>query len=38
MQKKLSTKVEITDKSITIRYNNTKDLNRILEKLGMLDD
>lgn len=38
MQKKLSTKVEISDKAITIRYNNTKDLNRILEKLGMIED
>ena len=38
MQKKLATKVEITDKAITIRYNNTRDLNRILEKLGMIED
>lgn len=38
MENKLSTKVEITDKAITIRYNNTKDLNRILEKLGMIED
>lgn len=38
MQKKLGTKVEISDKAITIRYNNTKDLNRILEKLGMIED
>ena len=38
MQRKLATKVEISDKAITIRYNNTNDLNRILEKLGMLDD
>lgn len=37
MQKKLATKVEISDKAITIRYNTTKDLNRILEKLGMLE-
>ena len=38
MQKKLGTKVEISDKAITIRYNNTRDLNRILEKLGMIED
>ena len=38
MQKALSTKVEISDSAITIHYNNTKDLNRILEKLGMIDD
>ena len=38
MQKKLGTKVEISDKAITIRYNNTRDLNRILDKLGMIED
>ena len=38
MQRKLATKVEISDKAITIRYNSTKDLNRILEKLGMIED
>ena len=38
MQKKLGTKVEISDKAIIIRYNNTKDLNRILDKLKMLDN
>lgn len=37
MQRKLATKVEISDKTITIRYNSTKDLNRILEKLGMIE-
>lgn len=38
MQKKLDTKVDITDKAIIIHYNNTKDLNRVLELLKMLDD
>ena len=38
MQKKLDTKVDITDKAIVIHYNNTKDLNRVLELLKMLDD
>ena len=38
MQRKLATKVEISDKAITIRYNSTKDLNRILEKLGMIEE
>ena len=37
MQRKLATKVEISDKAITIRYNSTRDLNRILEKLGMIE-
>ena len=38
IQKKLGTKVEISNNAITIKYNGTKDLNRILEKIGMLDD
>jgi len=38
MQSKLATKVDISDKAIIIRYNNTKDLNRILESLGMIED
>ena len=38
MQKKLDTKVDITDKAIVIHYNSTKDLNRVLELLKMLDD
>ena len=38
MQKKLATKVEISNNAITIKYNNIKDLNRILEKLGMIED
>ena len=38
MQNKLATKVEITNTAITIKYNGTKDLNRILEKLGMIEE
>ena len=38
MQEMLSTKVDITGKAIVIHYNNTKDLNRILELLGVIDD
>ena len=38
MQEKLGTKVDISNKAIIIHYNNTRDLNRILEKLDMLDD
>ena len=38
MQKKLGTKVEISNNAITIRYNSTRDLNRILDKLGLIDD
>lgn len=38
MQNKLATKVEITNSAITIKYNGTKDLNRILEKLGMIEE
>ena len=37
MQKKLGTKVEITNKSINISYNGTKDLNRILEELDIIE-
>ena len=38
MQKKLGTKVDITNKAIVINYSNTKDLNRILDELGIIDD
>ncbi len=35
---KLSTKVEVSKKQLTISYHDTKDLNRILEILGCIDD
>lgn len=37
MQKKLETKVDVNENKIVIHYNNTKDLNRILEKLNLID-
>ena len=38
LQRQLSTKVDITNKSITIRYNDVDDLNRILEILGTIEE
>ncbi|MCR5229237.1 MAG: ParB/RepB/Spo0J family partition protein [Solobacterium sp.] len=38
MSEKLSTKVDITGKSVNIRYSSTEDLNRILEIIGMLEE
>ena len=38
LKKKLATSVEVTNKTITIKYNNTQDLNRILDILGVIDD
>jgi ParB family transcriptional regulator, chromosome partitioning protein len=35
---KLSAKVEVSKKQLTISYHDTKDLNRILEILGCIDD
>lgn len=37
MEKKLSTKVDVSDSKITIHYKNTRELNRILEILDCLD-
>ena len=38
LQKKFDTSVEISKKAIIISYNDTQDLNRILETLGAIDD
>ena len=38
METKLQTKVEIDNKKLTINYNGTEDLNRILEIIGCLED
>jgi len=38
LERKYATSVEISKKAITIKYNGTKDLNRVLELLGVLDD
>ena len=38
MSSKLSTQVEINSKKITISFSDTDDLNRILEKLGCLEE
>lgn len=38
MQKKLQTKVKVEGKSITISYQDTKDLNRILELIGCIEE
>jgi len=38
LQSKYGTKVEIKDKKIIIHYNNTKDLNRILELMDAIEE
>ena len=38
LQKKYSTKVEINNKSINIKYNDIEDLNRILEIMGLIEE
>lgn len=37
IEEKLSTKVEVENKKIVIHYNDTTQLNEILEKLGLID-
>ena len=38
VENKLQTRVEIDNKKLTIHYNGTEDLNRILEIIGCLED
>lgn len=38
MSRKLGTEVKVSKKAISIAYNDTKDLNRILEALNMLEE
>ncbi len=37
-ENKLQTKIEITEKAITIRYHGSDDLNRILETLDLIEE
>ena len=38
MESRLNTAVEVSKHKLVISYNSTEDLNRILEKIGCLDD
>lgn len=38
LRKKYRTKIKVEDKSITIKYNDTEDLNRILELMGVIEE
>ncbi len=38
LRRKFSTKVEIRNKTLMIRYNDTEDLNRILDIMGVIED
>jgi len=38
LQRKYSTRVDIGNKNINIRYNDIEDLNRILEIMGVIED
>lgn len=38
LRKKYRTKIKVDDKSITIKYTNTDDLNRILELMGVIEE
>ena len=38
LRKKYRTKIKVDDKSITIKYTNTEDLNRILELMGVIEE
>lgn len=38
LRKKYRTKVKVEDKTITIKYTNTEDLNRILELMGVIEE
>ena len=38
LRKKFRTKVKVEDKIITLKYNDVKDLNRILEIMGVIEE
>lgn len=38
LRKKYRTKIKVADNSITIKYTDTQDLNRILELMGVIDE
>lgn len=38
LRKKYRTKIKVDDKSITIKYTDTNDLNRILELMGVIEE
>lgn len=38
LRKKYRTKIKVDDKSITIKYTNTEDLNRLLELMGVIEE
>lgn len=38
LRKKYRTKIKVDDKSITIRYTDTDDLNRLLELMGVIEE
>ena len=38
LRKKFRTKIKVDDKSVVIKYTDTKDLNRILELMGVIEE
>ena len=38
LRKKYRTRIKVDDKSITIKYTDTQDLNRLLELMGVIEE
>lgn len=38
LRKKFRTKIKVDDNTLTIKYTDIKDLNRILELMGVIED
>ena len=38
LRKKYRTRIKVDDKSITIKYSDTDDLNRLLELMGVIEE
>ena len=38
LRKKFRTKIKVDDKALTIKYTDIKDLNRILELMGVIEE